>query len=166
MQSNPVSTKVYYVKKQPKEIRVYSVLISKHDDGRYYGCILHVIPPYGEAKGHFIPGLSSQEVEKAILAWLSDHGTGDNELIGKFMNIILIKSVPAVNFEEISIHMPDWQTRFLKLVQDEKPINYDVYTMPNLSTEIQNELSKRGYRELILDSDNDKHFLIPSKTAI
>jgi hypothetical protein len=77
------------------------------------------------------------------------------------MNTIIIKSVSHGDFEEISIHMPDWQAQFRKLVQEEKPIRYDVYTMPNLAKEIQEELSKRGYRHLILDSDKDQHFLAP-----
>ena len=77
------------------------------------------------------------------------------------MNTIIIKSVPPGDFEDISIDMPDWQARFLKLVQDEKPIKYIVYTMPNLSKEIQDELSKRGYRDLILDSYKDQHYLAP-----
>lgn len=77
------------------------------------------------------------------------------------MNTIVTKSVPQGDYEEISIHMHDWQARFLKLVQEERPIRYDVYTMPNLSKETQDELSKRGYRHLILDSDKDQHFLAP-----
>jgi hypothetical protein len=77
------------------------------------------------------------------------------------MNTILAKSVPSVDFEEVSIHMPNWSARFLKLIQDEKPIKYDVYTMPTLPPEIEGELSKRSYRHLILDSDKAQHFLIP-----
>ncbi len=77
------------------------------------------------------------------------------------MNHIIIPSVPPGDFEDISVDMPDWQARFLKLVQDEKAIKYDVYTMPNLSKEIQDELNKRGYRYLILDSDKNQHFLAP-----
>jgi hypothetical protein len=77
------------------------------------------------------------------------------------MNTVIIKSVPQGDFEEISIYMPDWQSRFLKLVQEEKLIKYDVYTMPTLSKEVQEELSKRSYCHLILDSDKDKHFLVP-----
>jgi len=77
------------------------------------------------------------------------------------MNTILVKSVPPGDFKEVSIHMPDWQARFLKLVQERKPVKHDVYTMPNLSKEIQGELSRQSYCHLILESDNDKHFLTP-----
>jgi hypothetical protein len=78
------------------------------------------------------------------------------------MNTILIKSVPSGDFEEVSIHMPDWQAHFLKLVQQRKPVKYDVYTMPNLSKDIRDELSKQNYRHLILENDHDKHFLAPA----
>ena len=77
------------------------------------------------------------------------------------VNTIIVKSLSAGDFEEISIQMADWQARFLKLVQEQKPIRYDVYTMPNLSGEIEEELSKHGYRHLILDDDKDQHFLAP-----
>ena len=80
------------------------------------------------------------------------------------MNTILTKTVPAFNFEEVSIHMTDWQVFFIKLVQDDRPIKYDVYSMPVIPTEIQDELDKRGYVHLILDSDKDQHFLVPNKT--
>jgi hypothetical protein len=77
------------------------------------------------------------------------------------MNTILINSIPPGEFEEVSIHMPDWQARLLKLVQGRKPIKYDVDTMPNLSKDIQDELGKRSYCHLILESDQDQHFLRP-----
>ncbi|MGH7942275.1 MAG: hypothetical protein ACREFR_14500 [Limisphaerales bacterium] len=73
---------------------------------------------------------------------------------------ILVKSAPTGDFEEASIHMPDCGARFLKLIQERKPIKYDVATMPNLSKEIQDELNGR-YAHLILESDHDKHFLNP-----
>ena len=80
------------------------------------------------------------------------------------MNTIITKIIPALNFEKVSIHMTDWRIYFITLVQDEKPIKYDVYTMPVISAKIQEEFSKRDYVHLILDSDKDQHFLIPRKT--
>jgi hypothetical protein len=77
------------------------------------------------------------------------------------MNIILVKSVPSGDFEEVSIHMTDWHQRFVRLIQERKPIKYDVYTMPTLSKDIQDELSKQSYCHLILESDKDQHFLAP-----
>ena len=84
----------------------------------------------------------------------------------KHMNTTLTKSVPPGDFEEVSIHMPDWQARFHKLIQDGKLIKYNVHTMPNFSKNIQAELSKRSYCLWILESDQDQHFLTPSKSAI
>ena len=77
------------------------------------------------------------------------------------MNTILTKSVPPGDFEEISIEMPDWQARFLTLIQKEARIKYDVYAMPTLSKEIKDELSRRSYCDVILESDKDQHFLVP-----
>ena len=77
------------------------------------------------------------------------------------MFTMLVKSIPPGDFEKVSIHMPDWSARFLRLIQDRKPIKYDVYTMPNLSKDILDELSKQSYCHLILESDNDQHFLTP-----
>jgi hypothetical protein len=79
------------------------------------------------------------------------------------MNTILTKTVPALNFKEVSIHIPSWQNLFITFVEDEQPIKYDVYTMPVIPAEIQDELNKRCYVHLILGSDNDQHFLVPSK---
>jgi hypothetical protein len=56
--------------------------------------------------------------------------------------------------------MPEWQQKFLGLVQQGKRIKYEVYTMPNLSQSIQDELSKRSYCVLILEK-TDWHFLVP-----
>ena len=80
------------------------------------------------------------------------------------MNTMLTKTIPALDFEEASILKPNWQAYFITLVQDEKPIKYDVYTMPVISAEIQEKLCERNYVHLILDSDKDQHFLIPKKT--
>lgn len=83
------------------------------------------------------------------------------------MNTMLVKSVPVGDFEEVSIVAPndkpyDFRALFLKLIQERKRIKYDVHTMPNLSKEIQDELSKQSYIHLILETDHDKHFLIPN----
>ena len=77
------------------------------------------------------------------------------------MNTVLTKTVPPGDFEEISIQMPDWPARFLNLIQEGKPVKYDIFTMPNLSKEILEELGKRGYYRVISESDKDQHFLIP-----
>jgi hypothetical protein len=80
------------------------------------------------------------------------------------VNASIIKAVPPGDFEEISIHLPDWKTQFLTFVQQRKRIKYDAYTMPNISKEIQEELSKRSYCDLILERDHCQHFLVPKPT--
>jgi hypothetical protein len=76
------------------------------------------------------------------------------------MNTSIVKAVPSGDFEEISIHMPAWEETFLSLVRQRKRIKYGVYTMPNLSKAIQDELSKGSYCDFILEN-TDWHFLIP-----
>ncbi len=76
------------------------------------------------------------------------------------MNRSIIKSPPPGDFEEISIEILGWQEKFMKLVQQGKRIKYEVYTMPNLSKAIQDELSKQGYCDFQLE-DTDWHFLVP-----
>ena len=77
------------------------------------------------------------------------------------MNTALIKTVPPGDFEEVSIHTPDWCAHFLRLVQEGKRIRYGLYTMPNIPKDIQDELSRRSYRDLILEDDQWQHFLVP-----
>lgn len=78
------------------------------------------------------------------------------------MNTTLIKSVPSGDFEEVSIHMTDWHAYFLRLVQERKRIKYGLYTMPNIPHDIQDELSRQSYRDLILEDDHWQHFLVPA----
>jgi len=80
------------------------------------------------------------------------------------MNTFLINSVPAGEFSEISIHIPDWQTIFLKLIQEGRLIKYNVNAMPNLSDKIKGELIKQCYSDHILDSNHNQHFLIQIKS--
>jgi len=57
--------------------------------------------------------------------------------------------------------MPEWEMKFLTLVQQGKRIKFDVHTMPNIPRDIQGELAKRSYCDLILEQDNCQHFLVP-----
>jgi hypothetical protein len=76
------------------------------------------------------------------------------------MNFSMIKDVPPGDFEEISIQMPQWEKTFQTLVKQGKLIKYQVYSMPNLSESIQDELSKGKYCNFVLE-DSDWHFLVP-----
>lgn len=77
------------------------------------------------------------------------------------MNTALIKTVPSGDFEEVSIHMPDWQAHFMRLVQEKKRIKFGLYTMPIIPKDIRDELSRQTYRDLILEHDHWHHFLVP-----
>jgi hypothetical protein len=58
------------------------------------------------------------------------------------MNTAIIKAVPRDEFEDISIHMPEWKTKFLNLVKLGKRIRYYAHTMPIIPKEIRAELEK------------------------
>jgi len=77
------------------------------------------------------------------------------------MNTAIIKAVPRDEFEEISIHMPEWKTKFLHLVKLGKRIRYYARNMPLIPQEIRAELERMSYVDLILEQDQVQHFLIP-----
>jgi putative heme iron utilization protein len=78
------------------------------------------------------------------------------------MNTLMVRSVPAGNFEEISAQMPEWKATFLSLVQQGKRIHYDVQTMPAITKDIRTELNKGNYFDFVLERNPDHHFLIPN----
>jgi hypothetical protein len=78
------------------------------------------------------------------------------------MNRSLVKSVPEGDFTEVSVLMNDWQTKFQMLVSQKQPIKYDMYPLPNIPQEIQNDLDQQGYFDLIVESDQWQHFLVPN----
>jgi hypothetical protein len=75
------------------------------------------------------------------------------------VNTSIIKAVPSGDFEEISIHMHEWETRFMTLVREGKRIKYSKHSMPNIPKDIQNELGRMGYCDLIVEQDHWQHFL-------
>ncbi len=77
------------------------------------------------------------------------------------MNTSPVKSVPQGNFVEVSALMQGWETRFLWLVGQRRPILYDMYPMPGIPEEFQARLQQQGYQDLILERDRWQHFLIP-----
>jgi len=56
----------------------------------------------------------------------------------------------------------DWETKFQMLVSQKRPIKYDMYPMPNIPDEFKNRLTQQGYCDLILESDQWQHFLVPN----
>jgi len=77
------------------------------------------------------------------------------------MNKSIVKIIPKGDFKEVSIESEDWHILFLNLVKKLQLIKYSIYSMPNIPDDIQAELNARGYCELILESDNWQHFLVP-----
>jgi hypothetical protein len=78
------------------------------------------------------------------------------------MNTSLVKSVPQGDFVEVSVLVQDWEIKFQMLVSEKRPIKYDMYPMPNIPDEFKNRLAQQGYRDLILESDQWQHFLVPN----
>jgi len=78
------------------------------------------------------------------------------------MNMSLVKAFPKKESHEISIETPDWRERFSSLIKDRKNIRFDLFTMPTLPQEIQDELGRSSYVQLILESDQDQRLLIPA----
>ncbi len=76
------------------------------------------------------------------------------------MNTFIVKSVPLGDFEKVSISTHD-ENSFLSLIGQRKAIQYETFELPNLSKEIQSELSKQGFVKLILESDTNQYFLVP-----
>jgi FtsZ-binding cell division protein ZapB len=77
------------------------------------------------------------------------------------MNTSIVKTPPEGIFEEVSIEVEGWQDRFKELIGKRQKIQFNVYTMPNLSMEIQTALDRQRYVDLIFESDKDQHFLVP-----
>jgi hypothetical protein len=75
--------------------------------------------------------------------------------------MFLVKSFPDGEFEDISIEMTDWQEKFKSQIKDRKRIKFDLFQMPTISKEIQEELGKQSYGQLILESNHDQRLLIP-----
>jgi hypothetical protein len=78
------------------------------------------------------------------------------------MNRSLVKSVPQGKFTEVSVLTNGWQTKLQLLVSQKQPIMYDMYPLPNIPQEIQNNLDQQGYSDLILEFDQWQHFLVPN----
>ena len=78
------------------------------------------------------------------------------------MNTALVKAAPRGDFAEISVLMQGWEIKFQTLVSQKRPIKYDMYPRPNIPPEIRDRLVQQGYRDLILESDQWQHFLVPS----
>jgi len=77
------------------------------------------------------------------------------------MNIILVKAAPQGDFAEVSVLTEDWQNQFETLLNQNRPIKYDMYPMSGIPLEIRLRLAQKGYRDLVLEKDQWQHFLMP-----
>jgi hypothetical protein len=78
------------------------------------------------------------------------------------MHSSLVKAAPMGDFAEISALMNGWRNKFEALVEQNRPIKYDMYPMPGIPPEIRQRLAQLGYRDLILEKDQWQHFLVPA----
>ena len=89
----------------------------------------------------------------------------DSGLIVDGMKTSLVKFVPQGDFEEVSALFKGWETKFQLLVSQKRPIKYDMYPMPGIPPEFKIRLQAQGYEDLVLESDQWQHFLVPDSDA-
>ena len=77
------------------------------------------------------------------------------------MNTSLIKSQPTGDFVEISVLMSDWENRIQTLINQNRPIKFDIYPRSDIFHTIQDQLANQGYSELIPENDRWLHYLVP-----
>jgi hypothetical protein len=77
------------------------------------------------------------------------------------MNTSIVKSVPQGEFVEISVLMNGWENKFKVLVSQKRRIKYDFYPLPTVPREVTTHLDQQGYSDLVLESDQWQHFLVP-----
>jgi hypothetical protein len=69
--------------------------------------------------------------------------------------------MPPGDFAEISVLTNDWQAKFQMLISQKRPIKYDFYPLPSMPQEIRSNLDQQGYADLVMESDQWQHFLVP-----
>ena len=79
------------------------------------------------------------------------------------MNTSLVKFAPPGDFVEISVLMPGWETRLHTLVNQNRPIKFDMYPQPGIAGDIQSRLKQRGYSDLVPENDRWQHYLVPGE---
>ena len=78
------------------------------------------------------------------------------------MNTLLIKSTPVGDFSEISVLMEGWQSKFDAMVNQNRPIKFDMYPLRHIPQEFASRLSQKQYQDQIIENDRWVHFLLPS----
>jgi hypothetical protein len=80
------------------------------------------------------------------------------------MNMSLVKAAPAGDFAEVSALVIGWQSKLHLLAGQKQPIKYDFYPLTNIPPEIRQHLDAEGYEDVVLESDQWQHFLVPTST--
>ena len=79
------------------------------------------------------------------------------------MNTSLVKYAPQGEFVEVSVLFKGWETKLETLVNQKRPIKYDMYPMLSIPQDFQNRLSQQGYKDFVLENDRWQHFLVPNQ---
>lgn len=77
------------------------------------------------------------------------------------MKITFVSSAPQGEFAEVSVLASGWRSKFQTLVSERRAFKFDFYPMPDLPIEVQESVSGRGYRDVVMKKDQWQHFFIP-----
>jgi hypothetical protein len=80
------------------------------------------------------------------------------------MKVSMIRSVPHGQFAEVSVLSKDWQERFQSLINEQQPIKFDFYPMPDVPSEVRQSVMERGYKDFVWQKDRWQHFFVPKHT--
>lgn len=89
--------------------------------------------------------------------------SGNYALLYILMNVSLVTKAPQGEFAEVSVLSKDWQGRFQSLVNQQQPIKFDFYPMPDLPSEVQQSVMERGYYDVVWQKDRWQHFFVPKQ---
>ena len=78
------------------------------------------------------------------------------------MNTSLVKTKPQGDFVAVSVLMTGWKEQFANLIQEKRPICYDMYPFMIIPPEIQMRLQDEGYSALVPENDRWEHYLMPT----
>jgi hypothetical protein len=76
-------------------------------------------------------------------------------------NKIATETPPDLEYEAISIRVPQWEQKVAAFILERKPMKYYINEMPVLPEVIEIELRKGAYIEYVLKSDDWQRFLVP-----
>ena len=115
--------------------------------------------PYGTVK--LFQSNSEVTSNYDVIALMSVEGSPGDEsaFIKAFLYRAADVGADAIILHRGTVEMPEWGRKFIEMINNRKPITYDVYTMPNLSNQIRTELERNCYCRYNLRG-TDRFFLI------